>query len=98
MNSGVSDSTEIAGLSNDLNDILAAIQGFAELAATNQRVRGDVKLALYIDEIHKSSLRGSKLLQQWVINARIGGSDAALRRLLTGSTGAAPDRGHRGPK
>ena len=86
------------GLANDLNDILAAIQGFAELAATNQRVRGDVKLALHIDEIHKSSLRGSKLLQQFVINAQIGGSDAALRRLLTGSAGAAPDQGHRGPK
>ena len=69
---------DASGLANDFSDILAAIQGFAELAATNQRVRGDVKLALYIDEIHKSSLRGSKLLHQWVSAAQLGGSDAAL--------------------
>ena len=66
MNSDSPDSTKLVGVANEFNDVLAAIVGFAELAAANPHVRGDAKLALYIDEIHKSGLRGSELLLRWV--------------------------------
>ena len=66
MKSGLSDSHEVAALANQLNDVLAAIVGFAELAAANRHVRDDVKLALYIGEISKSGRRGSELLLSWL--------------------------------
>lgn len=68
MNSG--DSIHAVALANEFNDILAAITGFAELAAANPHVRVDAKLTLYIDEIRKSGLRGSTLLRHWVDHVR----------------------------
>jgi hypothetical protein len=71
------------GFANEFNDILTAIVGFAELSAANPHVRGDAKLAIYIDEIRKSGLRGSELLQGWVNHAhagdRIAAQDTAAR-------------------
>jgi hypothetical protein len=71
------------GFANEFNDILTVIIGFAELAAADQHIRGDAKLAIYIDEIRKSGLRGSELLQGWVNHAhagdRIAEQDTAAR-------------------
>jgi hypothetical protein len=77
-----SDSTgEATGdIANEFNDVLAAIVGFAELAAANRHVRDDAKLALYIDEIRKSGLRGSELLLRWVTHAYPDKSAAARRK------------------
>lgn len=74
MKSGMSDSSESTGLANEFNDVLTAIVGFAELAATNPHVRDDAKLALYIDEIRKSGMHGSELLLRWVNRERTGDS------------------------
>ncbi len=65
------------GFANEFNDILTAIIGFAELAAANPHVRGDAKLAMYVDEIRKSGLRGSEVLQGWVNHTHTGDSIAA---------------------
>lgn len=82
--SKLSDSTEAAGdIANEFNDVLAAIVGFAELAAANRHVREDAKLALYIDEIRKSGLRGSELLLRWVTHAYPDKSAAARRKPQT---------------
>lgn len=73
------------GFANEFNDILTAIIGFAGLAAADQHIRGDAKLAIYIDEIRKSGLRGSELLQGWVNHAHAGDNLAA-----TGTTARTP--------
>jgi PAS domain S-box-containing protein len=52
------------GIANDFNNILGAMLGFAELAASNESVLKDEKLASYIDEIRKGGLRGRDLVKQ----------------------------------
>jgi hypothetical protein len=79
----LSDSTELVGVANEFNDVLAAIVGFAELAAANPHVRDDAKLALYIDEIRKSGLRGSELLLRWVNHAHAGNNAVAREKTKT---------------
>lgn len=77
MKSDFPDVTAGRVLANQLNDTLAAITGFAELAAANRHVRDDAKLALYIDEIRKGGLRGSELLLRWVNHVHVGDGAAA---------------------
>ena len=80
MKNKLSDSSESVSLANELNDTLAAITGFAELAAANRQVCGDAKLALYIDEIRKRGLHGSELLLHWVSHVHAGDSAAGHER------------------
>jgi len=54
----------VVELAHDFNDVLAAVMGFSELAAANERIGGDEKLACYIDEIRKCGLRGLDLVEQ----------------------------------
>jgi hypothetical protein len=83
MEKGVFNTAEGAGLANEFNDVFAAIVGFAELAAANPHVRHDPKLALYIDEIRKSGLRGTELLLRWASHEHAGSSAAARHKTKT---------------
>ena len=55
-------------LARELNHIFSLILGFAELAAAEQHIRGDTRLASYIEAIRDSGQRGSKLVKQWKID------------------------------
>ena len=54
----------VAGMAHDFKDIFAVVMGFSELAAANERIGADEKLACYIDEIRKSGRRGLDLVER----------------------------------
>lgn len=55
-------------LADELNHIFSVILGFAELAAAEQHIRGDTRLASYIEAIRNSGQRGSAMVKQWRID------------------------------
>lgn len=69
------------GIAHDFNNILASILGYAELAARRQPQTGDVKLGMYLEQIHAAGGRARDLIRQLLLFSRAGSKEARVQEL-----------------